>query len=161
MKKYEFTEETKGFLGRTLHRIRAVSDFGDVHTGDLGGWVESESNLSHTGDAWVYSDARVYGDAWVSGNAWVCGNAWVSGNAIIKSTIHYMTIGPIGSRNDFVTFTRDKSGEIFASVGCFYGNIAEFRAKVKETHGESRHAKTYLMAADLAEAQIDTTPIEG
>ena len=137
MKKYEFTEETKGFLGRTLHRIRAVSDFGDVHTGDLGGWVESESNLSHTGDARV------------------------CGNATIKSTIHYMPIGPIGSRNDFVTFTRDKSGEIFASVGCFYGNIAEFRAKVKETHGESRHAKTYLMAADLAEAQIDTTPIEG
>ena len=81
------TDLTAEFFGRTLFRIEATRDiekFG-VKKGDLGGYVESEENLS--GDAWVsgnaqvYGDARVYGDAWVSGNAWVYGNAQVSGNA--------------------------------------------------------------------------------
>ena len=130
MKKYEFTGETKTVFGRTLHRIRAILDFGDVKAGDIGGWVEKESNLSHEGDAWVYGNA------------------------------HYLTVSPIGSRDDTLTFTRDKSGTIYASVGCFFGSISEFREKVRETHGESKHAKAYLLAADLAEIRIDTTPIE-
>lgn len=82
------------------------------------------------------------------------GNAWVSGNA------HYMTIGPIGSRDDDITFTRDKSGNIYTKIGCFFGLISDFRAKVQETHGDNQHAKAYLLAADLAEIRIDTTPIE-
>lgn len=61
-KKYEFTGETKVEFGITLHRIRAVVAIAaiGVAAGDLGGWIEKESNLS-----------RVSGDAWVSGNAWV------------------------------------------------------------------------------------------
>ena len=51
MKKYEFTGETKQWLGRTLHRIRAVADFKlaggiKVKAGELGGWIEEEENLS-------------------------------------------------------------------------------------------------------------------
>ena len=87
MKKYELTSETKVFLGKTLYRIKALVQFGNVNAGDLGGWIEKEENLSQSGNAWVYGDARVsgdarvYGDASVSGNAWVYGNAEVSGNA--------------------------------------------------------------------------------
>lgn len=33
----------------------------------------------------------------------------------------------------------------------FYGTIKKFRKKVKETHGESRHAVEYLAIADLME----------
>ena len=90
MKKYEFTGETKAFNGTTLHRIRALKDFGDVEAGDLGGWVASEDNLSQEGNCWVYGNARVYGNAWVcgdarvSGDAWVYGNAWVSGDARVS-----------------------------------------------------------------------------
>ena len=32
-----------------------------------------------------------------------------------------------------------------------YGTLEEFRAKVKETHGEIKTAKEYLMVADLME----------
>ena len=99
MKKYELTSETKVFLGKTLYRIKALVQFGNVNAGDLGGWIEKEENLSQSGNAWVYGDAsvsgdaevygnarvsgdaRVYGDARVSGNAWVYGNAEVSGDA--------------------------------------------------------------------------------
>ena len=71
----------------TLKRIRATVDSPvfSIRAGDIGGYVQSLSNLE--GNAWVYGNARVYGnaqvygDARVYGNAWIYGNAWVSGDA--------------------------------------------------------------------------------
>ena len=51
MKKYEYTGERKEISGVTLHQIRAVRDFGAVHAGEIGGWIESEKNLSHENNA--------------------------------------------------------------------------------------------------------------
>lgn len=59
-KKYEFTDETIEVDGYILHRIRALRDFGSVHAGDLGGFIESEDNLSHDGTCWVHSGAWLY-----------------------------------------------------------------------------------------------------
>ena len=87
MKKYELTTETLQCAGRTLHKIKAVKNFGSVKAGELGGWIESEENLSQADNAWVYNNAkvfdkaRVYGDAAVSDDAKVCGYAAVSDNA--------------------------------------------------------------------------------
>ena len=81
MKKYELTEETFTVFGKTLYRIRAVRDFGSVKTGEFGGYIEKEENLSHFGNAWISGDARVFGDARVSGNARVSGDARVFDNA--------------------------------------------------------------------------------
>jgi len=75
--KYEFTKETREFLGRTLHQIKAVADFGEVKAGDLGGWIEKEENLSQGGACWVGGNAQVWGDAQVYDNAQVCDNARV------------------------------------------------------------------------------------
>jgi carbonic anhydrase/acetyltransferase-like protein (isoleucine patch superfamily) len=82
-RKYEFTGETKQWFGRTLHRVRAVATIASigVSVGDVGGWIETEGNLSRDGNAWVYGNAHVSGDARVYGNAWVSGNARVSGDA--------------------------------------------------------------------------------
>ena len=79
--KYKLTEETKEICGRTLHRIVCVTAFASVYAGDVGGWIESEKNLSQDGDAWVYGDAEVYDNARVYGNARVYDNAWVYDNA--------------------------------------------------------------------------------
>ena len=84
MKKYELTEETFTVFGKTLYRIRAVRDFGSVKTGEFGGYIEKEENLSHFGNAWISGDAWVYGDARVSGNAWAYGDARVFGNARVS-----------------------------------------------------------------------------
>ena len=91
MKKYEFTGETKNHYGVTLRQIRAlVTIIGVVSSGDVGGWIESENCLDHSGNAWVsgnacvYGNARVYGDARVSGDACVSGDAWVYGNARVS-----------------------------------------------------------------------------
>ena len=83
---WEFTGDTKICFGIILKRIRATVEFKlkcgiVVRKGELGGWIEKESNLS--GDAWVYGNARVYGNAWVYGDACVYGNARVYGNACV------------------------------------------------------------------------------
>ncbi len=57
-KKYELTE-SKIYCGITLSRIKALRGFRNVKAGDLGGWVESELNLSHEGNCWIYNDAIV------------------------------------------------------------------------------------------------------
>lgn len=80
-KKYELTNVTREFRGRTLHQIRALRDFADVRLGDLGGFIENESNLSDSCSCWVAPCAVVYGDAQVSGDALACGNAAVYGAA--------------------------------------------------------------------------------
>ncbi len=83
MRKYELTDESIKVYDRALYRIRAFKDFSDVKKGDLGGFVESENNLSHQGNCWVYYDAAVYGKARVCENAKVYGNARVYDNAMI------------------------------------------------------------------------------
>ena len=50
-KKYELTDEKTECLGRTLHRVRALRDFQNVKAGDMGGWVEAEKDVAHSGNA--------------------------------------------------------------------------------------------------------------
>ena len=75
--KYKLTDETIKHNDKTLYRIQALKDFGNVKTGDLGGWIQSETSLSQNGDCWVYDEARIFGNARVFGNAKVFDNAWV------------------------------------------------------------------------------------
>ena len=124
MKKYELTAEFIEKLGKKLFRIKALISFGSVEAGELGGYVEKEDNLAQNGNAWVCDDAD------------------------------YLLIGRIGSRFSFTTFFKNKDKGITVSCGCFLGTIAEFRAKVTDTHGNNKHAKMYNLAADMAELQI-------
>ena len=158
MKKYEFTGEVKRIklIGTevVLRRIRAVTAFGVVEAGDIGGWIEKEENLSHDGSAWVHGSAWVYGDARVYGNAEVCGDAEV------YSANHIFSIGPVGSRNEYTTFYRNKNEKIEVRCGCFNGIIEEFLEKVAETHGENKHASVYRAAAEIAKLQIEPLSAE-
>ena len=124
MKKYELTAEFIEKWGKKLFRIKALISFGSVEAGELGGYVEKEDNLAQDGNAWVSGDAD------------------------------YLLIGRIGSRFSFTTFFKNKDQGITVSCGCFLGTIAEFRAKVTDTHGNNKHAKMYNLAADMAELQI-------
>lgn len=140
MKKYELTGETKEIGGKILHRIRALVDIPvhNVKAGDLGGWIEAERNLSQKGAAWVADEARVMDSARVTDSA------------------DYITIGAIGSRNDTSTFYRGADEKIYVSCGCFNGSIDDFASKVKAVHAGTKHEKTYLLAIELAKAQIAT-----
>ena len=166
MKKYELTKETVTISGKTLHRIRAVRDFGSVKTGEFGGYIEKEENLSHFGNAkvrgtaWICGKAKVSGNAEVSGNAKVSGNARVSGdarvsgNAEVSNTRHYFVQGPIGSRDGFVTFYRTKDDTVAVKCGCFLGSLQEFVNQVEKTHKGNKYEKEYKLAAELAKVCI-------
>ena len=80
-KKYRLTENHIKIEGKILYQIEALKDFAGVKSGDLGGYIESEKNLSQDNDAWVFGNAEVFGDAEVHGNAWVHGNAEGFGDA--------------------------------------------------------------------------------
>ena len=78
-----------------LFRIKALKDFGNVKKGDIGGYIQSENNLSQLDDCWIYDDAvvrdnakvchnaQIYDEVIVMGNAEVCGNAQICGDAFV------------------------------------------------------------------------------
>lgn len=82
-KKYELTNYTLEFSGYILHRIKALKSFGNVKEGELGGFVGSEKNLSHSGNCWIWDNATVYEDAKVVGDAQILDSALVFGTACI------------------------------------------------------------------------------
>ena len=88
MKKYELTAETKTEDGKTLYRIKALKSFNTIKVNDLGGFIESERNLSHEGNCWVYDDACVYDKAFVCDNATIRNNAQVFENAKVSGRAH-------------------------------------------------------------------------
>lgn len=149
-KKFEFTNERiTSYSGKQLFQIKALKSFADVKAGELGGFIEKEENLSQVGNAWVSDDAQV------SGNALVSGSAQVSGNALVFGDDDYACIKGFGRKWRNTTFFRTKDGGVSVVCGCFYGTLQEFREKVKETHGESKMAKEYLMIADLMEMHFN------
>ena len=84
--KYELTNENLEIGKKNLFRIRALKDFAHVKAGDLGGWIESESNLSQEGTCWVSGEAQVFGEACVFGSAWVHGEAQVYDSAQVSGS---------------------------------------------------------------------------
>ena len=141
MEKYELLkDDTKTVFGRTLYRIKALRDFDNVEKGDLGGYIESENNLSHFDNAWVFGDARVHGNAEVFGDARVCGNA------VIKSTEDYMVFKNNWSSGRYFTYT--KSNKMW-KVGCFYGTGEEL---IKKAYADSElSGKCYEAYVKLVE----------
>jgi len=73
--KYELVIEE----GTRFKRIKAIRDIPkyNVKSGDFGGYIASESNLSQEDDAWVSGNAMVSGNARVSDDALISGNAKV------------------------------------------------------------------------------------
>ena len=109
-KKYELTNEVMEYDGHILHRIKALKDFtiyfniNDklyryyVYKDDLGGWVESEKNLSQKGNCWVCNDSYVIGNAVVSGTSvidseclTICGNVNIIDSFIHESSDSFIT----------------------------------------------------------------------
>ena len=145
-KKYRLTGNHINIGNRILYQIEALKDFGDVKAGDLGGYIESEENLSQYDNAWVYGDAqvlgnaqvfdnaRVYGNACVFDNARVYGNACVFGDAQIKSARDYIVFKNWWSSGRYFTWTRSNN---MWKVGCFYGTGEEL---IKKAYNDSKES---------------------
>ena len=141
---WEFTGETKIHLGTTLKRIRAAVEFKlkcgiVVVRGELGGWIEKESNLS--GNAYVYGNAEVFGDA------------KVSGNALVKSSEDYCVYKNTWSSFRWFTYTRSNK---MWSVGCFHGTGAELIAKAyKDSEKSGKCYEAIVKAQEAIEKEME------
>ena len=84
-KKYKLIEGSRFWLyGRPLYRIQALRDFSDVKKGDLGGFVESEANLSQMGDCWIYDMAQAVEKSIVEGDACLRDCSKMYGSSLLK-----------------------------------------------------------------------------
>ena len=145
-----FTGETKIHFGVTLRRIRAAVEFKlkcgiVIAKGELGGWIEKESNLS--GNAWVFGNARVYG------NAEVYDDAEVYGDAEVKSSKDYCVYKNTWSSFRWFTYTRSNK---MWKVGCFYGTGAELIAKAyKDSEKSGKCYEAIVKAQEEIEKVMD------
>ena len=137
-KKYELTSETKVSFGRTLYRIRALLSFGSVKAGDVGGWIEKESNLDQSGEAWVF------------GSAQVLGSAQVFGSARVKRPLTTAT------RSDGYTFALLEMDDATHRVtaGCRFFTLEEGRAHWAATRGGTMLGAESLAILDFFAAVI-------
>jgi hypothetical protein len=101
MKKYILTDESKVVDGVTVYRIKALINFEQIgHPDDklftvgkdqLGGFVESEDNLSQDNNCWiakdsvVYGAARIVGDAKIQGASKIHGQVWIGGKIVVNN----------------------------------------------------------------------------
>ena len=176
MKKYEITDIAHPD-NSTLYGIKALIDIPGrgVKAGDLGGYIQSENNLSQNGDCWVDGNGSVFDNGRVIGNGKVTDNGWVAGygrvtdnglvtdngcvagygrvfgDAMIKKPSDILTISSLGSRNDTLTVLYNKT----CATGCFQGTVDEFLAAVKETHRNNKYAKLYCKAINFAYEYFD------
>ena len=139
-KKYELTNltiEDQDSSGRTIvvHRIRSLRSFkvtkwvcgkevvAEVRIGDLGGYVEKEENLSHSGKAWVDDIAVVFGDAEVSDNAWVGGYALVHDRAKVYGSAKVRDTRICGHTEVRDNAVVDKAGKKIKGSTLIHGNM--------------------------------------
>ena len=73
---------------------------------------------------------------------------------------HVMCLGPIGSRNAYLTVWFMADGTRRYSTGCQYHITEErFLERVEASHGTNRHAGDYRAAIDFARAWSERNPI--
>lgn len=151
MKKYELTTETLQLAGRTLHRIKALRDFGSVKAGELGGWIESEENLSQADNAWVYNNAkvfdkaRIYGDAAVSDNATVCDNAIVYDNAEVSDYADVFENAIVFGHAKVYGFTRIFGNAIVLGNAILFGHAKVYGKATINGNAKVHDAVDYIV----------------
>ena len=86
-KKYQLLKSNRTSPdGAPLYQIKAKTDFGDIKAGTLGGYIQSEKNLSLYDNSWIDEGATVYGEARVQGNAHIQGKSTISDNIVISNS---------------------------------------------------------------------------
>lgn len=129
-RKYDFTGETKTVGEKkhpiTVYRIRR-SD------GVLGGWIQSEENLSHEGNCWVGDNAVVYENAIVEGNAQVLETADVHGQAhIYDDAVLYGSCSVSGTAKVRGNAKLYETCIVIGNAGIYSGALVHGNASIME-----------------------------
>lgn len=170
-KKYEFTGETKEFDIHTLRRIRALVDIENVvKKGELGGWIESEKNLSHEGNCWVGEGCHVCGKAKVYENARVMGKSFVLLGSKVFGDAYVGTCSYVANDSKVYGSASVTGGSVVINRVEVYGNatiaggaVVSDGAKVFGTamvdHGANVSCKAVL--SNIAKVSGDAIIVDG
>lgn len=132
--KYKIVEEVSEVIYHpltkrriSLHPIVALKDFGNVKKGSTGGYVEKETNLSQSGNSWIYNDAKVFDNATISDNAIVYQKAFVYENAKVNGSAK---VG--GYAEVFGSATVEESAEVSGLARADGNSVISNSASVSE-----------------------------
>jgi len=101
-------------------------------------------------DANIGGDVKIGGDAQIS-NITISGvRAKILDNANISHEYDYMCFTNVGSRKDTLTAYRTKHNGVRITVGCFFGDLDEFRKDLtKKNSDEALIKREYELIADV------------
>jgi len=126
--KYEMTDEILDTGYGIFHRIRAKKDLPfAASAGSLGGFIESEENLSPKGNCWVAGDAIVFDEARIQNDAFVGGRARVYDSAIVRDKAKVLGEARV-SEHAII----EKRAEIYGSAYVFDNARISGRAEIYE-----------------------------
>lgn len=120
-------------------------------------------NSTVCGKSSLSENARIYDNAVVR-DVDVCGNARLRSDANVCNMSDYVVIGPLGSRNGYTTFYKNKYGDISVACGCFVGNVTKFKETVESMYGEKGshpnmlYYNQYMNAIDFVTKTIAHKP---
>ena len=156
-------------IGDRLYKIKALIDIPDINvkSGDIGGYIESEQNLSHKGNCWIAEDAMVYGDAEVFGDAQVYGNARVYGRAVIYGSARVFDNAQIfedasvdgnamvyGNANIYNGASAFEYAEVYGDAKMYGNSIAFGRSSICGSSLVSGNSCVYGNAKILGDSEI-------
>ena len=162
-KKYELTDITRRLRsGQTLHRIRALRQISEkVVPGTLGGWIQSEANLSQDGDCWVYATSMVYDDAHVSENAKIWDSSKICGQAVVTgdSRVRHSTVQDYATIKDHSSiYSSSISGHVRVSGKTYLDHVKAFDYAKFSDSPSCFHVSVYGYAEIFDQARIDAIP---
>lgn len=146
--KYELIPVTHG--GTKRYRIKATASFSNVKKGQVGGFVDSELNLSQKGNCWIYDDAIVFehgyvgGDAKVMDSAMVYDNAEVSGSAIVQDEAEVYGNAVVTDQANVYQWAKVSDKAFVGNKSQVYGNARVYgEAKVTGKASVKDRAEVY------------------
>lgn len=101
-------------------------------------------------NAHIAGDVKIEGNAQVSDITIMGCRAHIANDANICQVYDYMCFDNVGSRKDTLTAYRTKHAGVRITVGCFFGDLNEFRKDVaKKREDEAIIKKEYELIADV------------
>lgn len=148
-KKYELLKDDQIICpsGAEAYRIRALRDIShNVHAGDLGGYITSESVLSHQGECWIGKDVVVC-------HSNISGNVTLNGKGLVYSST---ALGDIAFDGDYEVKYSDLSGTLTFKDSTFikYATAFGYGSFVGNTHITRCHVgpipNAYIRDCDIS-----------
>lgn len=127
-----------------MFRIRALKDFANVESGDIGGYAAGPDNLSQLGTCWLYGNSRMYDNSRMHGNSSMHDNSCMYGNSSMygnsrmygNAQLHWtITETPVTvNTSDGYTMAYNKENNKI-SAGCRYFTVDEAVQHWTDTRG--------------------------